>query len=51
MVEQVKLMDCKHFINGQYQSSREGKSFENINPATEEILGVVEEGGEYGRGV
>ncbi|QAV27708.1 5-carboxymethyl-2-hydroxymuconate semialdehyde dehydrogenase [Neobacillus thermocopriae] len=41
----VKAFDCKHFINGQYLSSKSGKTFDNINPATEEILGKVSEGG------
>jgi aminomuconate-semialdehyde/2-hydroxymuconate-6-semialdehyde dehydrogenase len=41
----VKAFDCKHFINGQYISSKSGKTFDNINPATQEILGKVSEGG------
>ena len=38
-------MDCLHFIGGKRVPSRNGKSFENVNPATEEILGTVAEGG------
>ncbi|WP_286885855.1 aldehyde dehydrogenase [Aneurinibacillus sp. UBA3580] len=41
----VKAFDCKHFINGQYISSKSGKTFDNINPATQEILSKVSEGG------
>jgi aminomuconate-semialdehyde/2-hydroxymuconate-6-semialdehyde dehydrogenase len=37
--------DCLHFINGKHVPSRSGKSFENLNPATEEVLGTVAEGG------
>lgn len=43
--KQVKPFDCQHFINGEYVSSKSGKTFENINPATQEVLGVVCEGG------
>lgn len=43
--KQVKPFDCRHFINGQYVSSKSGKTFENINPATQEVLGKVCEGG------
>lgn len=39
------VMDCSHFINGKYVKSNNGKTFENVNPATEEILGNVAEGG------
>ncbi|MFC3885134.1 aldehyde dehydrogenase [Bacillus songklensis] len=41
----VKAFDCKHFINGQYLTSKSGKTFDNINPATQEVLGKVSEGG------
>ena len=41
----MKPFDCQHFINGQYVSSTNGKSFTNINPATKEVLGTVAEGG------
>lgn len=39
----VKAIDCLHFINGKFVSSN--KKFDNINPATEEVLGTVDEGG------
>jgi len=41
----VKPIDCYHYIDGQYVPSKNGKTFENVNPATEEVLGVVSEGG------
>jgi aminomuconate-semialdehyde/2-hydroxymuconate-6-semialdehyde dehydrogenase len=43
--ERTKPIDCMHFINGQYIPSLNGKTFLNINPATEEVLGTVSEGG------
>ncbi|MCM3440267.1 aldehyde dehydrogenase [Metabacillus halosaccharovorans] len=39
-------IDCRHFINGQYMDSMNNKTFMNTNPANEEILGSVAEGGE-----
>ncbi|MET3695770.1 aminomuconate-semialdehyde/2-hydroxymuconate-6-semialdehyde dehydrogenase [Bacillus oleivorans] len=41
----TRPMDCLHFINGQFVESQNHKTFQNINPATEEVLGVVAEGG------
>lgn len=41
----VQAINCQHFINGQFVDSQNKKSFENINPATEEVLGTVAEGG------
>ncbi|MFL6560665.1 MAG: aldehyde dehydrogenase family protein, partial [Bacillus sp. (in: firmicutes)] len=41
----VKAINCLHFINGQYVDSQNKKTFKNINPATEEVLGTVAEGG------
>jgi aminomuconate-semialdehyde/2-hydroxymuconate-6-semialdehyde dehydrogenase len=38
-------MDCLHFIDGKRVASRNNKSFENVNPATEEVLGSVAQGG------
>ena len=38
-------INCKHFINGQFTDSLNKKTFDNINPATEEVLGTVAEGG------
>ncbi|UJL45599.1 aldehyde dehydrogenase [Virgibacillus sp. NKC19-16] len=40
-----KVMDCSHFINGEYVQSSNGKTFENVNPATEEVLGNIAKGG------
>ncbi|WP_068676443.1 aldehyde dehydrogenase [Oceanobacillus sp. Castelsardo] len=42
---EVKPINCSHYIGGKYVESKSGKTFENINPATEEVLGVVAEGG------
>jgi aminomuconate-semialdehyde/2-hydroxymuconate-6-semialdehyde dehydrogenase len=42
---QIKPIDCLHFINGEYQASVNSKAFKNINPANEEVLGTVAEGG------
>lgn len=41
----VQAIDCQHYINGQYVDSQNKKTFKNINPATEEVLGTVAEGG------
>lgn len=41
----VKSIDCSHYINGKYVQSTNGNTFENINPATEEKLGIVAVGG------
>ncbi len=43
--KKVKPIDCFHFIDGQYVQSTTGKTFENTNPATEEVMGKVAEGG------
>ena len=40
----VKPIDCYHFINGKYVPSKNEETFENINPATEEVLGYVAKG-------
>ncbi|WP_054711685.1 aldehyde dehydrogenase [Bacillus sp. JCM 19041] len=37
-------IDCKNFINGKYTDAVSTRTFENINPATEEVLGTVAEG-------
>ncbi|MBP1156907.1 MULTISPECIES: aldehyde dehydrogenase [unclassified Paenibacillus] len=42
---QTKAIDCMHFIDGKYVPSLNGKTFDNINPATEEVIGKVAEGG------
>ncbi|PLS07185.1 aldehyde dehydrogenase [Neobacillus cucumis] len=41
----VRAINCLHFINGQFVESQNQKTFDNINPATEEVLGTVAEGG------
>ncbi|MBN6205651.1 aldehyde dehydrogenase [Ralstonia pickettii] len=41
----VKSIDCAHYINGMYRQSKSGETFENINPATKEVLGIVQIGG------
>lgn len=41
----VQAIDCRHFINGKFVELEKSKSFENINPATEEVIGLVAEGG------
>lgn len=41
----VKPIDCLHFINGKHMPSLNGKTFENFNPATGEVMGTVAEGG------
>lgn len=43
--QEVKPIDCSHFIEGKYVHSKSGKTFQNMNPATEEVLGIVQEGG------
>lgn len=40
--KKVKAIDCHHFINGKYVSSEE--QFDNVSPATEEVIGKVDEG-------
>jgi aminomuconate-semialdehyde/2-hydroxymuconate-6-semialdehyde dehydrogenase len=45
-IDRVKTVDCRHFIDGRYVDSFNKETFQNINPATEEILGSVALGGE-----
>ncbi|QOY34610.1 aldehyde dehydrogenase [Anaerobacillus isosaccharinicus] len=47
VIERTKTskINCLHFINGKYTASINNKLFENINPATQEIIGHVAEGG------
>lgn len=40
----VKPIDCHHYVNGKYIPSKNGETFENMNPATEEVLGYVAKG-------
>ncbi|WP_163538095.1 aldehyde dehydrogenase [Gracilibacillus sp. YIM 98692] len=44
-MKKIPSIDCRHFINGKYVDSNDKRTFENINPATEEVLGTVAEGG------
>jgi aminomuconate-semialdehyde/2-hydroxymuconate-6-semialdehyde dehydrogenase len=41
----VKAINCLHFINGQFVESDNHKTFNNMNPVTEEVIGTVAEGG------
>jgi len=43
----VKSINCLHFIDGQFVESQSKKVFQNINPATEEVIGTVAEGGKH----
>jgi aminomuconate-semialdehyde/2-hydroxymuconate-6-semialdehyde dehydrogenase len=42
----LKSVDSLQFINGEYVPSRSGKTKENINPATEEVIGSISQGGQ-----
>src|SRR3954453_7579065 len=45
IVEQIiKPFDCLHFIDGQFVESLNKKTFNNVNPVTEEVYGTVAEG-------
>jgi aminomuconate-semialdehyde/2-hydroxymuconate-6-semialdehyde dehydrogenase len=39
------MLEIKNFINGKFVGSVEGKTFDNINPATNEKIGIVYEAG------
>ncbi len=39
------MQAIKHFINGEYVGSASGKAFPNINPATNQQIGIVHEAG------
>lgn len=39
------MREIQHFINGRFVNSKSGKTFDNINPATGELIGKVQEGG------
>ena len=43
--QKFKQLIARHYIDGEYVELKMEKSFENINPATEEVLGIVAEGG------
>ncbi|WP_298610919.1 2-hydroxymuconic semialdehyde dehydrogenase [uncultured Thiothrix sp.] len=40
------MQEIKHFINGEFVGSKSGKTFANINPATNQQIGVVHEAGQ-----
>jgi aminomuconate-semialdehyde/2-hydroxymuconate-6-semialdehyde dehydrogenase len=42
----VKSVDSLQFINGEYVPSLSGKVKENINPATEEVISYISQGGQ-----
>ncbi len=42
--EEVKIKHGKLFINGKWVNSVSGKTFDTLNPATEEVITSVEEG-------
>ncbi|WP_394238182.1 aldehyde dehydrogenase [Niallia oryzisoli] len=44
--EVVKSVDSLHFINGEYVQSLSGKVKANINPATEEVISQILQGGQ-----
>ena len=39
------MLEIKHFINGEFVGSASGKTFANINPATNQQIGFVHEAG------
>ncbi len=39
------MKDIKHYINGQYVGSANGKLFDNVNPATGKVISKVHEAG------
>lgn len=41
----ISAIDCQHFIDGKYMPSLDGKVYQNINPATGEVIGKTAEGG------
>lgn len=46
METKIKTIHCRHFINGQFTDSQNLKTFQNINPATEQLIGTVAQAGE-----
>src|SRR3954463_8092570 len=40
----VNPFDCLHYIDGKFGESVDGKTFNNVNPVTEEVYGTVAEG-------
>lgn len=45
IMSSAHAINCQHFINGHFVDSQNKKTFNNVNPATEEVLGTVAEGG------
>lgn len=43
--QQAVLKDVRHFINGEFVASVSGKTFDNINPATGQVIAQIAEGG------
>ena len=39
------MKEFKHFINGEYQASKAGKTFENRSPVDNSLIGMVHEAG------
>ncbi|MBH0169988.1 MAG: aldehyde dehydrogenase [Bacillota bacterium] len=46
LTQQVKIMDAKLFIDGEYVDALSGGTFESINPATNQRLALVANGSE-----
>lgn len=44
VVAEVKPIDCTHYINGKYTKLDGNRYFNNVNPATGEVIGKVSEG-------
>ena len=40
----VEPFNCLHFIDGQFVESVDKKTFNNVNPVTEEVYATVAEG-------
>lgn len=39
------MKEIKHFINGEFVASASGRTFDDINPATGQVVAWVHEGG------
>ncbi|WP_372696109.1 aldehyde dehydrogenase family protein, partial [Immundisolibacter sp.] len=39
------MKEIKHFINGEFVASASGRTFDDINPATGQVVAKVHEGG------
>jgi len=40
------MKEIRHFINGEHVGSASGKLFDNVNPATGQVIAKVHEAGE-----